>query len=518
MSGNHIVERCCANGTTAALDVSSSSARLLVPFLPFLVAGRGAVSDELEAVNRFFGYLPPVAGLAWIVVHCSDSQYSGLVSVFLCCMTHMPVFEEQSRVHVLPERFSVILSAAELTLEDAYCRQRLQKAHGERCTMPTQCCSVAKEDTQSAVAVLLSGMYADGVGSLQAMGGPTFIHDGLSLRAAHVTRSVGDTSLSAERARERANIYGASLASTSRQTPTGAFCLQEHLLTLLWLTLCSQMGVDVLLYKPPMPKQRLRQRMAAVQLADLVDYADNLVSHQDKVKKLSQRGSTHRTTFLRSATIFDVSGQRVFPEIIASHLPDSSIRIWVAKCSTGEAACSLAIHFSKFLKERSLLSPIQSLASGINLKVQARSGVSAESLLAALPSERLEHCFALLDLRPEKSQIARDVRTRCMFAQCPMGKDPPFLHPDQRNSRNLLISLGKPFQHKSMQTFYSVLAPHGVLLPGTSGKSALFSQLFAHIERLQKRCRKGGAIGSQPHSSMMDAGRAAGNFSQKECF
>ena len=55
------------------------------------------------------------------------------------------------------------------------------------------------------------------------------------------------------------------------------------------------------------------------------------------------------TEFFRDDKTFDFLGNRIFPNLVKTKEADAPIRIWVAGCSTGEEAYSIAICLDKVM-------------------------------------------------------------------------------------------------------------------------------------------------------------------------
>ena len=74
----------------------------------------------------------------------------------------------------------------------------------------------------------------------------------------------------------------------------------------------------------------------------------------------------HVTGFFRDAEAWEALRQRVIVPLVRSREAEGSIRCWVAACSTGEEAYSLAISLHEFLGENLEGKEIQIFASDIS--------------------------------------------------------------------------------------------------------------------------------------------------------
>src|SRR6185295_8948005 len=110
---------------------------------------------------------------------------------------------------------------------------------------------------------------------------------------------------------------------------------------------------------------------------------------------------------------FEALKAKVFPELLKTRSPRSSLRMWVAGCSTGEEAYSLAIAFLEFLDERGESCEIQIFASDVNLNSvnRARAGIYEGSISTDVSPDRLKRFF--VPLEAGRYQINKRVRDLC---------------------------------------------------------------------------------------------------------
>src|SRR5690606_35797425 len=130
----------------------------------------------------------------------------------------------------------------------------------------------------------------------------------------------------------------------------------------------------------------------------------------------------------------------VFPALVAERNPLDPIRIWVAGCSTGEEAYSIAICLEEFLEEKALSLPIQIFASDLDTGAieKARLGIYSTSCLQGVSRDHLKKYFKKTE---GYYQIAKSVREFCVFSQQNLLKDPPFSRVDLISCQNVLIYL-----------------------------------------------------------------------------
>jgi two-component system, chemotaxis family, CheB/CheR fusion protein len=165
------------------------------------------------------------------------------------------------------------------------------------------------------------------------------------------------------------------------------------------------------------------------------------------------------------------------------------LRIWVAGCSTGEEAYSMAICLYEFLSDKISSIKIQIFATDISEQsiVKASTGVYGKRQLEGISDHRLQQFFTKTDGSYQVKKIIRDM---CVFATHNFLKDPPFAKMDLISCRNVLIYMEPFLQKKVFAIFHYALNDKGFLLLGksetTGSSSDLFSMPIKKISCIQK--------------------------------
>lgn len=159
------------------------------------------------------------------------------------------------------------------------------------------------------------------------------------------------------------------------------------------------------------------------------------------------------------------------------------IRAWVAGCSTGEEAYSLAIIFKEVLAD---IKParnwtMQIFATDLDKDAidKARTGIYPANITADVSPERL-HRFFVQDERGYR--VNKEIREMVVFAPQNVIMDPPFTKLDVVVCRNLLIYLRQELQKKILPLFHYSLNPGGLLFLGTAETVGSYTDLFAPID------------------------------------
>jgi len=194
--------------------------------------------------------------------------------------------------------------------------------------------------------------------------------------------------------------------------------------------------------------------------------------------------------FFRDSKIFDMLFETVFPKILEKKTENDTLRIWVAGCSTGEEAYSIAICLNEYLISKNIAIKVQIFASDISENVisKARAGVYSKQEVQNISEKRLANYFMKID---GAYHINKGIRDLCVFATHNFTKDPPFAKLDMISCRNVLIYLDPYLQKKAFNTFHYALLPTGVLFLGKSESighaPGLFEPLVKNFKIFSRR-------------------------------
>ncbi|MBD2449129.1 PAS domain-containing protein [Nostoc sp. FACHB-152] len=462
----------------------------------FPIVGIGASAGGLEAFTQLLSHLPTDTGMGFVLVqHLSPDQKSMLAEI-LSQTTTMPVVQvkngmvvEPNHVYVIPPNAIMTISQGKLQLSPR------PKIRGQIMSVDTFFFSLAQERESKAIGVVLSGGDADGAKGLEAIkeaGGITFAQCQDSAQVSSMPNmavasgQVDFVLTPQEIGKELANLSRHPFVS--RTTPEKAaevIPADEDAMTTIFSLLKAATGVDFHYYKQTTLKRRILRRMILSRLESLEDYVRYLQDHPGEVKALYYDVLITLTFFFRDPEAFEALKNKVFPIITQEQSGNSPIRVWVAGCSTGEEAYSLAICLLEYLHEQGIKKPIQIFATDINEVAieKARLGIYKHSQLVDVSPERLQQFFVPVD---GGYQINKPVRECCVFARQNLISDPPFSRLDLVTCRNVLIYLGSAVQKKLLPILHYGLKPTGFLMLGTSETVGEFSDLFALIDKKYK--------------------------------
>ncbi|MBK5915587.1 chemotaxis protein CheB [Rhodocyclus purpureus] len=455
----------------------------------FPIVGIGCSAGGLEALEKFLIHVPAGSGIAIIIVqHLPPDHVSALPSL-LQRFTSMKVVEvvdgmraEPDVVHIIPPNKDLLLLHGRLRLLAPVA------AHGLRLPIDFFLRSLAEERKEKAVGVILSGMGSDGVLGLRAIkekGGLTLVQDPACVQAANmplaaVEAGVADIVAPAEELPVRI-LDSLRRLHRDLQSEPGAKADILSALEKIVILLRDRRGHDFSLYKTNTLVRRVERRMAVNQIASVGDYISHLRSNPHELDLLFNELLIGVTSFFRDPEVWETLRKEAIPALLAQNPSGKDMRAWVAACSTGEEAYSLAIVYKEAVAE---MKPearftLQIYATDLDQDAidQARKGSYPENIAAVVSAERLARHFT----REEGGgyRINKDIREMVVFARQNIVADPPFTKLDILSCRNLFIYFGPDLQKKLLPLFHYALSPGGLLLLGNAESIGNFGHLFA---------------------------------------
>src|SRR6195952_2236607 len=200
----------------------------------------------------------------------------------------------------------------------------------------------------------------------------------------------------------------------------------SHAIQKVLMLLRSHTGHDFSLYKKSTVTRRIDRRIAFYQLANYAEYVNYLREHPHEIDVLFQEVLIGVTKFFRDHQAYEALQKKLIP-ILSGKTDKEPIRIWVAGCSTGEEAYSIAILVMEYLRTLKVtqIPKVQIFATDLDAHAieHARSGVYRSNIVADVSPDRIEHYFTKND---EWYTVKKELREMIVFAQHNIIKDAPF--------------------------------------------------------------------------------------------
>ena len=466
---------------------------------PSHFVGIGASAGGLEAIEAFFKSMPATSGLAFVVVQHLSPDYKSLMVELLSKKTEMPVHRAEDgmevladNVYLIPPKKNLTIFHGKLVLND--------KATTQGINLPIDIFlrSLAEDQGERTVAIILSGTGSDGargVRAIKEMGGMVMVQsedsakfDGMPKAA--IATGVADFVLPPEKMPEQLLAYIAHPYVSGAKQSSDLLLHDADALTRLFAELRDKTRADFTYYKPSTITRRIERRMSVTQISDFEEYVRFLQNTPGEVNLLYRDLLIGVTSFFRDPEPMAELEEKWLPELLL-RVRNREIRFWVAGCSTGEEAYTLAIMLKEAMEKAGVSRDVKIFATDIDKEavLTASAGIYPDSIVGDLPAKMVGKYFYHKD---EKLHIARHLREMVVFAQHNLVKDPPFTNIDLISCRNLLIYLQPVLQQKAFEMFNFSLNPDGLLFLGTSESIGEMGDYFATLHAKHKIYRSKG--------------------------
>jgi two-component system CheB/CheR fusion protein len=452
----------------------------------------GGSAGAFKAMEKFFTHMPADSGMAFVIIMHLDKSHAGSVSELIQNFTPMPVKEAQDGGQVEPDTIYVIPRNKDMGIHN---RKLLllvpAKPNGYRLPIDYFLQSLAEDQWNRAVAIIMSGMGSDGetgVRMIKEKLGMVMVQDPETAQYSSMPQSAIGTNLvdyvlSPEEMPIKLIQYlnhpamAEEINEQSKNESRDATAIQKILMLLR-----THNGHDFAQYKKNTITRRIDRRLAFHQLPDYGHYITYLRENPHEIDTLFNELLIGVTKFFRDHAAFDVLKEKLFG-VLRQKAESDPVRVWVAGCSTGEEAYSIAILLMECLGTMKMrkLPKVQIFATDLDAEAieQARQGIYLDNIIADVSIERLERFFTKKD---DRYVVKKELREMIVFAQHNIIKDAPFTRLDLLCCRNVMIYLNADLQKKIIPIFHYSLNPKGVLFLGPAETLGGFSDMFVPID------------------------------------
>ena len=457
----------------------------------FRIVGMGASAGGLEAFEQFFRNVPADSGLGFVLVPHLDPNHASVLTEILQRCTAMPVVEAQDHtlvasnsVYVIPPNRDMVIFNGSLQLSEP------EKPRGHRMPIDSFLRSLAEDQGDKSIAVILSGTGSDGTLGLRAIlgaGGVSYVqepssakYDGMPTSA--IKADLATYVLPVEKMPDAllAGKNAPVLRESIPATPAAAGNLDRILMQLR-----SGTGHDFSQYKKSTIVRRIERRMSQHDIETAEVYFRYLKENPQEVQSLFKELLINVTSFFRDPDAFAALKKDVLPKLFADKPEGTVFRVWVPGCSSGEEVYSIAILLREFLDETRQNFKLQLYATDLadDCIATARGGLYPPNIVQDVMPERLRRFFT----KEETGyRVKKEIRELVVFAVHNVIKDPPFTKLDLLSCRNLMIYLEAVLQNRLIKNFHYALNPNGVLFLSPSESFGNHPDLFAPLSHKWK--------------------------------
>jgi two-component system CheB/CheR fusion protein len=244
--------------------------------------------------------------------------------------------------------------------------------------------------------------------------------------------------------------------------------------------------IDFSKYKPSTIARRIERRMTIKHITSLQDYLTLLFKDSYEVQVLSKELLIGVTRFFRDSEAFDVLTAKAIPDIVSRSQENSLIRAWVAACSSGEEAYSIAILLAEECEKQNLKREIKVFATDVNSSAinEASAGAFSSDIVHDVPPNLLNKYFIKNPVGGY--QVNQHIRHSVVFATHNMIVDPPFSNIDLVTCRNVLIYFQHSAQKRVLTSLHFALKKNGYLFLGSSENLGDLAPHFKAVNERQK--------------------------------
>ena len=458
----------------------------------FPVVGIGASAGGLDAFRKLLKAIPEKSGMAYVLVQHLAPTHESVLADLLQKVTEIPVLDISDDVKVEPDHIYILPSNKMLVANDGVLQLSPRTTDKGKLNLPIDLffTSLAEIHHSHAIGVVLSGTGSDGTLGLKAIkdgGGTTVAQDELSaeydgMPASAVQAGVVDFVLPPDQIPQKLLDLLSIIDGNNgdeQDAPEGDRAIFRQIISLLRV----RKQTDFTYYKQTTVRRRVLRRMTINKNETPADYLSYLREHKPEQDLLYQDLLIPVTSFFRDASTFETLCETFFPRLIQNKAVGEPVRVWVAGCSTGEEAYSIAVCLKEVLGDRQ--QRVQIFASDLSEPAikKARTGLYTRSEVEGVSPGRLRKFFTKAD---GGYRVNKPVRDMCMFAPHDFLRDPPFGKLDFISCRNVLIYMGSYLQKKVLTTFHYALNPTGYLLLGKSETVSGVPDLFAAAAKKDK--------------------------------
>ena len=457
----------------------------------FPLVGIGASAGGLEALEQFVSRIVPDANMAYLVVTHQAPGAPTLLPELLQRRSPIEVVTVQDGERLLPNRIYLPPPGLCIAVTDERTIVTPPSAGERHLPIDHFFRSLAKNEGENAVGIVLSGTGSDGtlgVQEIKGAGGLVMAQDPDTARYGGMPRSAIDSQsvdyvLSPEMMPEQLARYASGRFAHSTPPSDNVPSRSDELARVL-LHSRARTRNDFSGYKRSTVLRRVERRMAIHGLTRLADYGRFIEKNPTEADALFKELLISVTSFFRDPEAF-VALEDELRRLVDRKKDHQPLRMWIPGCANGAEAYSIAILTSEILRASGKHFGAQIFATDVDPEVieAARLGRFPEGIAADVSRERLERFFVRED---SGYRISKDIRGLLIFAVQNVVKDPPFTKLDLLSCRNLLIYFEPDLQRRVLALFGYSIRPGGLLFLGSAEGISGFEDRFTEVDKKAK--------------------------------
>lgn len=450
------------------------------------VVGIGASAGGLEAFKLFFSKMPSDSDMAFVLIPHLDPVHKSMMVEIISRHTDMPVIQVEDRMKIRPNHIYILPPNRNLVIEgEELVPLKISRTRGINLPVDIFFRSLAAAQEERGIGIILSGTMHDGamgIKDIKEYGGLVIVqapetaqHNGMPQSA--IDTGMVDFILTIE---EMPDVILKYIAHPYVHGQTSVEN-QDDLNQVLEV-IKTRFRHDFRCYKRNTLIRRTERRMGLRHIESMSEYVEFLKNDSLEAEALLKDLLIGVTGFFREEQVWEKVRKEILIQMIRDLDQDTSLRVWIPGCSTGEEAYTITILLHDCFEKANKHFNAQIFATDIDGEsiATARLGVYPETIAANVPPEYLKKYFSNED---RKYHITRRIRESVIFAEQNLVCDPPFSDLDLISCRNLLIYLNSDVQKKVVDLFHFSLREKGCLILGNSETIGYNHNLFETVSK-----------------------------------
>ncbi len=468
----------------------------------FFIVGIGASAGGLDAIQKLFSSLPDNSGMAFVIVQHLSPDFKSLMPELLAKYTKMPIHTSADKQIIKPNNIYLNQRNKNLHIKGNKL-YLLDKGPKQNLNLPIDIFfhTLGEEVKEKSIGIILSGTGSDGsrgIKTIKEAGGTIIVQDTKSAQFdgmpnSAISTHLVDFILSPEQIAEtlvRIPSLSQKISVLDNTTENQEISNEEIYQELLRF-IYTKFGIDYRKYRRNTLLRRIEKRMTLLNLSSLAEYYNYLTSNEDEQKLINLDFLIGVTSFFRDKSAFEVIEKRVIPEILKNKSKSDTIRVWIAGCSTGEEAYSIAMLFDDYIRKNNLHIDFKIFATDVDIRSlsHASKGVYKANIINEVPPKYVQNYFTK---SADNLQIISRLRDKILFSQNNVLKDPPFIKLDLAICRNMLIYFNNNAQQEVLENMHFGLNENGILFLGSSESLGDLQKYFNNFDTNWKIYQKNG--------------------------
>ncbi|NVK23421.1 MAG: PAS domain-containing protein [Gammaproteobacteria bacterium] len=441
----------------------------------FLLVGIGASAGGLEALQGLLESLPKKTNTAFVIAqHLSPSHVSMLRQILTnhCVLPVIDITEQEkikpNCVYVCPAAHDVIVKDGYFQVND---KDKEAKRHYPSPSVDKLFESIAANWQGEKAGIILSGTGRDGSSGLLSIR----FHGGITASQNIESAKYDGMPSSAQRSvhvdviAEPEKIYN-KIIDFKNRVETISQQEAEHkterdMLYSILDVVDTEFGTSFTKYKTGTTFRRVYSRMATINIESIAEYASLVQKDTKERRRLLQNMLIGVTDFFRDFSVFLTFQDHL--KAIIHDKESKSVRAWVAGCSRGQEAYSVAMILHELIGGAIKDWDIKIFATDIDEAAldYARAGLYNDKEVEGIPQDYLKTYFYI---KNGQYQVEKSIRECIVFSRHDLTIDPPYVKLDVITCRNVLIYFQEQLQVLVHRAFHYALQPSGMLLLGRS--------------------------------------------------